>query len=120
MSAKVKAGLGAGLVVAAALLAGCERPPMETAQIGYRGVAMEQVTNPRIAARVAARNGVPEAQPAVPQDGPRAKDVYKNVPLLGELSVAEFTRLMVAMTQWVAPPEAGCNYCHNPQNLADD
>jgi photosynthetic reaction center cytochrome c subunit len=27
---------------------------------------------------------------------------------------------MVAMTQWVAPPEQGCNYCHNPQNLAED
>jgi photosynthetic reaction center cytochrome c subunit len=120
MSAKVRLGLGAGLVAAAALLAGCERPPMETKQIGFRGVAMEQVTNPRIAAKVAERNGVPEAQPPAPQDGPRAKEIYKNVPLLGDLSVAEFTRLMVAMTQWVAPPEVGCNYCHNPQNLADD
>jgi photosynthetic reaction center cytochrome c subunit len=120
MSAKVRLALGAGLVAAAALLAGCERPPMETRQIGFRGTAMEQVTNPRIAARVAAQNVIPEAQPAAPQDGPRAKEIYKNVPLLGDLSVAEFTRLMVAMTQWVAPPEVGCNYCHNPQNLADD
>lgn len=120
MSAKLRRGLGAGLVATAALLAGCERPPMETKQIGFRGVAMEQVTNPRTAAKVAARNLVPEAQPPAPQDGPRAKEVYKNLQLLGDLSVAEFTRLMVAMTQWVAPPEAGCNYCHNPQNLAED
>jgi photosynthetic reaction center cytochrome c subunit len=108
-----------GAALSAALLAGCERPPMETQQIGFRGTAMEQVTNPRVAAARAAANVVPEAQPAVPTDGPRAKDVYKNVQLLGDLSIADFTRLMVAMTQWVAP-EQGCNYCHNPENLADD
>ncbi len=119
MSSMLGRGLVAG-VAAVALLAGCERLPMETEQIGYRGTGMEQVTNPRIAARVAAANTVPEPQPPAPADGPRAKEIYKNVPLLGDLSVAEFTRLMVAMTQWVAPPEQGCNYCHNPQNLADD
>jgi photosynthetic reaction center cytochrome c subunit len=120
MSSMPRQWLTAAALVSAAVLAGCERPPVDTRQIGFRGTGMEQVTNPRIAARVAAGNTVPEPQPAAPQDGPRAKDVYKNVPMLGDLSVAEFTRLMVAMTQWVAPPEAGCNYCHNPANLADD
>jgi photosynthetic reaction center cytochrome c subunit len=46
--------------------------------------------------------------------------MYKNVQILGDLSVAEFTRLMVAITSWVAPPEQGCNYCHNPVDFADD
>ena len=39
--------------------------------------------------------------------------------VLGDLSVGEFTRTMLAITEWVAP-EQGCNYCHNPENLADD
>ena len=29
------------------LLAGCERPPMDSVQHGYRGTAMVQVYNPR-------------------------------------------------------------------------
>jgi photosynthetic reaction center cytochrome c subunit len=45
--------------------------------------------------------------------------VYQNVKVLGDVSVAEFTRIMVAMTQWVSPKQ-GCGYCHNLQNLADD
>jgi photosynthetic reaction center cytochrome c subunit len=39
--------------------------------------------------------------------------------VLGDLSVAEFTRLMTAITSWVAP-EQGCNYCHIPSDLASD
>ena len=45
--------------------------------------------------------------------------MLKNVPVLGHLSVAEFTTQMVAITAWVSPKE-GCNYCHNPNDLADD
>ena len=41
-------------LVAGLLLGGCERPDMETAQIGYRGTGMEKVTNPRIVAAEAA------------------------------------------------------------------
>jgi photosynthetic reaction center cytochrome c subunit len=33
--------------------------------------------------------------------------------------VGEFTRTMAAITEWVSP-EQGCNYCHDPQNLASD
>jgi photosynthetic reaction center cytochrome c subunit len=40
--------------------------------------------------------------------------------VLGDLSAERFNHLMAAITQWVAPPEQGCNYCHNPANLADD
>jgi photosynthetic reaction center cytochrome c subunit len=45
--------------------------------------------------------------------------VFQNVKVLGDLSVGEFTRHMLAITEWVSPAE-GCNYCHNPANLADD
>ena len=29
------------------MLSGCERPPIETVQTGYRGTGMEQIYNPR-------------------------------------------------------------------------
>jgi len=45
--------------------------------------------------------------------------VYENVQVLGDLSVAQFTRLMASITQWVSP-EQGCNYCHEGNNLASD
>lgn len=100
-------------------LAGCERPPVETAQQGFRGTGMQQVSNPRLLAKAAeARPAVPVDQPAVPAEGPKAKDVYQNVKVLGDLPVAEFTRHMLAITQWVAP-EQGCAYCHGA-NFADD
>ncbi|HEU4457708.1 MAG TPA: photosynthetic reaction center cytochrome PufC [Methylibium sp.] len=102
------------------LLAGCgERPPIEAVQHGYRGTGMDQIYNPRILASQAALNEAPEALPQVPADGPKARDVYKNVQVLGDLSVAQFTRNMTAITNWVSPDQ-GCAYCHNLANLADD
>lgn len=107
------------LLLAVILLAGCERPVMDSVQHGYRGTGMVQVYNPRILETHAALNALPEALPAAPADGPKAKDVYQNVKVLGDLSAAEFVRVMTAMTAWVAPKE-GCTYCHNPQNFAED
>ena len=105
-----------GLLAASLLLTACwERPPIETSQNGYRGTAMVDVQNPRDPVP----EGYPAALPVAPSDGPKAGEVYENVQVLGDLSVAEFTRLMTAMTAWVSP-EQGCNYCHNPANLADD
>jgi photosynthetic reaction center cytochrome c subunit len=101
------------------LLAGCERPPIETVQTGFRGTGMAQIYNPRALAKEAALNTAPAAAEAASADGPKAKDVYQNVKVLGDLSVAQFTRHMTSITEWVAP-EAGCAYCHNLQNLADD
>jgi photosynthetic reaction center cytochrome c subunit len=109
----------AALLGAVGLLAGCERPPMESVQHGYRGTGMVQVYNPRVVDKLVALNVVPEALPASGDDGPKAGEVYQNVKVLGNLSVGNFTRLMVAMSQWVAP-EQGCSYCHNPENMADD
>lgn len=101
------------LAVAAAALfvAACERPPMQTAQFGYRGLGMEQVTNPRIAEQRAASNRLPVPVAPVPEGTPAASTVFKNVPALGHLSIAEFTRTMIAITNWVAP-EQGCPFCH--------
>ena len=107
------------LMLVAALLSGCERPPIDTVQRGYRGTAMVQVYNPRTLADQAAVNTAPEPLPPASADGPKAKDVYQNVKVLGDLSVAQFARTMSAMTAWVAPQQ-GCVYCHNAANFAED
>lgn len=105
-----------GVTLGAALLAGCERPPIETEQTGYRGTAIVEVNNPRLNNEEIV---VPESLPPVPQAGPKAGDIYQNVQVLGDLSIAEFTRTMAAITEWVSPEE-GCNYCHIPTDLASD
>lgn len=104
------------LVALLLMLSACERPPVESTQNGYRGTNMVDITNPRAEAEAAS---YPAALPAAPASGPKAGDVYENVQVLGDLSIAQFTRLMTAMTAWVSPEE-GCNYCHNPANLAAD
>ncbi|MEL7023135.1 MAG: photosynthetic reaction center cytochrome PufC [Pseudomonadota bacterium] len=107
----------ATILLLSVALSGCwERPPIEAEQNGFRGTAMATITNPRLPQTSLE---VPEPLPAAPQAGPRAGDIYQNVQVLGDLSIAEFTRTMTAITQWVAP-EQGCNYCHYPENLADD
>ena len=107
------------LLAAATLLAGCERPPVDTVQRGFRGTGMELVYNPRTMVQTVADNQAPPISEPASTDGPKAKDIYKNVPLLGHLSIGEFTRTMAAITAWVAP-EQGCAYCHDLQNLGDD
>lgn len=113
----------ATLAAAFALLAGCERPQgLQSSQTGYRGTAMGQVSNPRVVGPVEQAQVLPAAIPAIPSPAgsPLAKDVFKNVQVLGDLPVGEFTRTMLAITAWVAPKE-GCNYCHVPgADLSED
>ena len=111
--------LGMLALTAVVLATGCERPPVESIQRGYRGTGMVQIFNPRTQAVVLDSNVAPEPTPAVPPGGPLAKDVYKNVKVLTDLDVGAFTRLMVAMTAWVSP-EQGCNYCHAEGNFESD
>lgn len=102
----------------ATLAAGCERPPTTEKQYGYRGLGMEGVINPRTEKKVLAANKMPDPLPAASTSGPRAKDVYKNVQVLGDLSEEQFNRVMGAVSEWVAG-EQGCAYCHNTENMAD-
>jgi photosynthetic reaction center cytochrome c subunit len=102
------------------LLSGCERPFQDSVQSGYRGTGMVQVYNPRLLAIKTDANQPPVAIPQAPGEGPKAAQVYKNVKVLGNLSVAQFNRLMVSMSTWVSPNDGGCVYCHNPANFADD
>jgi photosynthetic reaction center cytochrome c subunit len=138
----MRLSFGAWLAVALASIAGAailltsfERPPVSVVQRGFRGTAMEVVYNPRALAVKAYLHQAPEASEPADADGERAKEVYQNVQVLGDLSVAQFGRVMQAITEWVSPEvldeagnpvpaagnfERGCNYCHNPENYAED
>ena len=109
------------LLLTATVLGGCfERPPVDVVQSGYRGTGMQQVSNPRIVeAQAPIHQAPPDPGPPLPDAGPKARDIYKNVQVLGDLSVANFSRHMAQITSWVSPKE-GCNYCHNGANFADD
>ena len=120
----VKLGLGivgsaAAALLTIAMLTRFERPGQVTVQRGFRGVAMETNYNPAALRQYVADNKVPASIPPVPAVGPKAGQVYKNVLVLGDLSVGQFTRLMVSITNWVAPKQ-GCAYCHNTANMAED
>jgi photosynthetic reaction center cytochrome c subunit len=116
--------LGMKIAVALVVLVGVllasrfEHPPIAAVQQGYRGTGMEELDPVSQLERIAA--AIPEAYPPAAADGPKAKDVYENVQVLGDLSDEQFTRLMGAITDWVAP-EAGCTYCHDDEgNFALD
>jgi photosynthetic reaction center cytochrome c subunit len=87
-------------------------------ELGAPGLGMQWIKNRgHWRALVAANSDVPEPQPPASADGPAASTIYQNVPVLGHLSIGQFNRLMVAMTEWVAPDE-GCTYCHLPDSMA--
>lgn len=97
-------------------LGACEISPKTSSQNGYRGTGMNQIqVNDTLAVA-----DVPAPPYELPPPGERtAGEVYENVQVLADVSDEEFTYLMAAITEWVAPEE-GCNYCHNPANLASD
>jgi len=109
----------ASALLAIAMMVRWERPPMVSTQLGYRGLGMVETDNPRRAEVLKALNKpLAPADPATPS-GVKASQTYQNVKVLGDLDTEEFNRLMGSITEWVSP-EQGCNYCHNPENLADD
>lgn len=115
MSAKKLAFVSA---LFALTLSACEPGAKITTQMGPRGTAMNQivdVSNIKPAAYIP-----PPPYPLEPDTGgPRANVTYQNVQVLGDISTDEFNRLMLSMNDWIAP-KAGCNYCHNPENMASD
>lgn len=110
---------GACLVALAVLLQACERT--DSVQRGQRGTAMLQLYEPANLARHEQANLIPEPEPVDEPDpeGPSIAEVFQNVQVVNDLTVLEFSRLMQAMATWIAPEE-GCEFCHNPENLASD
>ena len=109
-----------GISLAASLplvLGACELAPKTSVQNGYRGTGMDTIK----ISNLAAADEVPDPpyDPPVGNEGPRASEVYENVQVLGNLSDEQFNYVMAAITEWVSPAE-GCNYCHNPANMASD
>ncbi|MDX2289874.1 MAG: photosynthetic reaction center cytochrome PufC [Hyphomicrobiaceae bacterium] len=106
------------------LLGGCELGPKKSTQTGYRGTGIEQVVNPKLAK---AEVPIPaNAYPTPDDSGPRASTQYQNLQVLNNVSVDRFNHLMANLNNWVVPAqglpvsEQGCNYCHNPNNMASD
>ncbi|WP_158746527.1 photosynthetic reaction center cytochrome PufC [Acidisphaera sp. L21] len=112
-------GIPAAILLGLVILLRFQLPPVDTVQRGYRGVGMVENYHPADVAAFLAANKVPASLPQLPSSGPKAGAAYKNVQILGDLSVGQFTRLMVSITNWVAPQQ-GCGYCHNTANMADD
>ncbi|MAF61519.1 photosynthetic reaction center cytochrome PufC [Blastomonas sp. CCH5-A3] len=111
------------LAVAALSLGACDIGPKTSEQGGFRGTGIAQISDPDN--KIDPGTVPPPPYELPPPSGPKASEVYQNVKVLGHVSQEEFDYTMAAITQWIvpadAPPEqAGCNYCHNAENLADD
>jgi len=110
--------VGLALALAVSLwLVGCERNLSD--QRGFRGTGQIQLKDPGAVAALKDLNSIPPAEDPADIESPPASEVFVNVKVLNDLSATEFSRLMQAMSTWIAPEE-GCDYCHNPDNLESD
>ena len=107
----------AAVLTSLALLGGCDRT--ETVQRGFRGSGMVQMYNSASLAAVADTHKIPTPEDPADLESPRVDEVFVNVKVLNDLSATEFSRLMQALSTWVAPVE-GCHYCDNPDQLESD
>jgi photosynthetic reaction center cytochrome c subunit len=107
------------LTVAMFGTSGWDRPPLVTKQNGFRGTAMAQIHTRDGVAEAREVNAAPAPAEAAEPGEDLAGTTYENVQVLKNVSVNEFNRLMVSMTEWVSPAQ-GCTYCHNTENMADD
>ena len=104
---------------AALLLSGCQFGTKVVEQTGPRGTGMDQVVDKDDVVKASVVPPPPYELTPDMRQGERAGTAYQNVKVLGDLSVDEFNYTMAAITEWVSP-EQGCNYCHNPENMASD
>jgi photosynthetic reaction center cytochrome c subunit len=112
--------LGAAVIVVAGLVSLGQPYATDSLQTGPRGTGMSV---PEFKADLAKPDPTIEAMytedPYIPQGGePLAKDIYQNVQVLGDVTEDNFNRVMLAITQWVAP-EQGCAYCHGDVALEE-
>ncbi len=112
-------GVGVAVVVVAGLVSLGQPYATDSLQTGPRGTGMSV---PKFESDLATPDPdialVFENEPWVPEpDEELARDIYENVQVLGDLTDANFNRLMGAMTEWVSPDE-GCAYCHGEGDLS--
>lgn len=110
---------GTLLAIASFVGAGWDAPPVAGEQIGYRGTGMVHYRDIETEEELKAANVAPPAPYEADPSGDRAGAIYQNVQVLKDLSDDQFNQFMASITEWVAP-ETGCNYCHNPENMASD
>jgi len=118
-------GVAGGAVFLAAMIVAWGQPyATESQQTGPRGTGMHvQEFVSDLEAGDPTVIDYYQDEPILPEDGEKlAGDLYENVQVLGDLTDANFNRLMNAITLWVSPDE-GCAYCHagaNDGEYADD
>ncbi|MFO1151819.1 MAG: photosynthetic reaction center cytochrome PufC [Alsobacter sp.] len=105
--------------------AGWSLPPVNIKQTGYRGTGMAVVHDREREAKTVALNLAPPPPYQSSPTGQKAKELYPNLEVLGDLTEDQFNGLMASMAEWIAPagsvPDAqqGCAYCHNTENMGD-
>ncbi|XBQ15406.1 MAG: photosynthetic reaction center cytochrome PufC [Oceanicaulis sp.] len=106
---------GGGGLLAVLLLPDWDSPPMSneawvSEELGPAAISMYTLN-----ARTRRPDPLNELEfpvpPLVEDAGVTAGEVYDDVQVLGDLDRAQFDRLQVAITRWVAPNE-GCTFCH--------
>ena len=112
-------GVPAVAAALAALLAACEPGHKEVVQVGFRGTGMQVVYDQDVLDQRVANTHLPDPIPPTPAGAPTAPGNWQNVQVLRDVSLPEFNRTRVAMTQWVSPQQ-GCAYCHAAGNFASD
>ena len=96
----------------------CGDADTDSVQVGYRGTAMEQnYDRGDLKAKFSAVK-IPQSPPPAGESPPGPLP-WKNVQVLNDVSVAEFSRTMIAMSTWVAGT-GNCAYCHNVAAFQDD
>jgi len=100
-------------------LSACDYPWYQSIQRGYRGDGQVLILNPDLHQQRFDELEIPDSMPQADPNGPRAKDVFKNVKVLGDLSADQLVRVMISMAAWVTDGE-GCNFCHNMEDPSLD
>ena len=106
-------------IVFGALLMTLHRPPVISAQRGFRGVGMNYIWSPRQVVKDSANYRLIPALPAVKPSGIPSSKAYQNIQVLQNVDSNEFLRLMGTLPLWIAPA-TGCAFCHSTVNMADD
>ena len=112
--------VGVAVFIVAMLVAFGQPYATASVQTGPRGTGMDLT---KFASAIATPDPTAAAyadtlsDPIVPTGTePLAKDVYKNVQVLGDVTEDNFNRVMLAITAWVSPDQ-GCAYCHGDGDL---